>query len=347
MAEQAGLDLATIAGTGAHGKITRADVEAAIGGGRPAAAASAAPAAPRADGDRIFVSPLARRMAREAGLELADIAGSGPGGRIVKADIETAKAAPAKPKEKAAPSAPAAVKPPAAPVFAGDDYDVVPMSTMRKVIAERMAHSKATVPHFYLTVDCEIDELLTVRTHLNERLEDGKLSVNDFVIRACALALIEVPEANAGWEGEGKMRRYKRADISVAVALEGGLITPIIRGAESKGLAQIAAEMKDLAARARAGKLAPEEYQGGSFSISNLGMFGIRQFDAVINEPQGCILAVGAGEQRAVVKGGAIAIASVMSCTLSTDHRAVDGAVGAEFMTAFKRLIEDPIAMLL
>jgi pyruvate dehydrogenase E2 component (dihydrolipoamide acetyltransferase) len=221
------------------------------------------------------------------------------------------------------------------------------MSTMRKVIAERMAHSKATVPHFYLTVDCEIDELLKVRRTLNERLEEGKLSVNDFIIRACGLALMEVPEANAGFESEGRMRLYSRADISVAVALEGGLITPIIRGAEAKGLAQISAEMRDLATRARDGKLLPEEYQGGSFSISNLGMFGVKQFDAVINEPQGCILAVGAGEARPVVRNGEIVPATVMTCTLSCDHRVVDGATGARLLAAIKRLIEYPPAMLL
>ena len=216
----------------------------------------------------------------------------------MKADVDKAKAAPPAAAPVAAPADAAEATPAPAPAVSSDDYDVVPMSTMRKVIAERMVHSKSNVPHFYLTVDCEIDELMKVRAQLNERMEDGKLSVNDFVIRACALALMEVPDANAGWEGEGMMRRYKTADISIAVALDEGLITPIIRHAEQKGLAEISADMKDLATRARDGKLLPEEYQGGSFSISNLGMFGIKQFDAVINEPQGCILAVGAGEQR-------------------------------------------------
>jgi pyruvate dehydrogenase E2 component (dihydrolipoamide acetyltransferase) len=215
------------------------------------------------------------------------------------------------------------------------------------VIAERMVHSKSNVPHFYLSVDCEIDELLKVRSSLNERLEDGKLSVNDFIIRACALALMEIPEANAGWVGDGTMRLYKTADISVAVALDEGLITPIIPSAESKGLTDISTKMKDLAVRARDGKLAPAEYQGGSFTISNLGMFGIKQFDAVINEPQGCILAVGAGEPRPVVKNGEIVAATVMTCTLSCDHRVVDGATGAKLLSAIKRLIEYPPAMLL
>lgn len=343
MAEQAGLDIATIPGTGARGKITRADVELALGASNGTASASPATASA---GDRIFVSPLARRMASEAGLDMAAIAGTGPGGRIVKADVVKAQSAPPPSAPAAAPAAADAKATPVPPV-SGDDYDVVSMSTMRKVIAERMTHSKSNVPHFYLTVDCEIDEMLKVRSQLNERLEDGKLSVNDFVIRACALALMEVPEANAGWEGEGMMRRYKTADISVAVALDEGLITPIIRHAEQKGLAEISADMKDLATRAKDGKLMPEEYQGGSFSISNLGMFGIKQFDAVINEPQGCILAVGAGEQRAVVKNGELAVATVMSCTLSCDHRVVDGATGAKLLSAIKRLIEYPPAMLL
>jgi len=345
VAGQAGIDIAVVAGTGAHGRVVRADVEAAIGGGE-----SARPAArTEASGDRVFASPLARRMAREAGLELSEITGSGPGGRIVKSDVEAAEKAP-RPAARPAPAeAPASAPParPAAPTEPGDGYEIVAMSTMRKVIAERMVESKTTVPHFYLTVDCAIDELLKVRKVLNERLEDGKLSVNDFIIRACALALMEVPDANVGWEGGGKMRRYRTADISVAVAIKGGLITPIVRNAQSKGLAQISADMKQLAEKARSGKLAPEEYQGGSFSVSNLGMYGIKQFDAVINPPQGCILAVGAGEQRPVVRDGQLAVATVMTCTLSCDHRVVDGATGALVLSAIKRLIEYPPAMLL
>jgi pyruvate dehydrogenase E2 component (dihydrolipoamide acetyltransferase) len=336
IAEQAGLNIAEIAGTGARGKITRADVEAAAAGGNTSAPPLAAD-----KGDRVFASPLARRMAGEAGLDLANITGTGPNGRIVKADIDTAKLSPR--------AAPVAVGTPSADIPASEAYEIVKMSTMRKVIAGRMAHSKSNVPHFYATVDCEIDELLKVRKALNERGEKSgvKLSVNDFIIRACALALMEVPEANAGFESEGQMRLYSRADISIAVAIKGGLITPIIRGANEKGLAQISGEMKDLATRAKDSKLAPEEYQGGSFSISNLGMFGIKQFDAVINEPQGCILAVGAGEPRPVVKNGEIVPATVMSCTLSCDHRVVDGATGALLLSAIKRLIEYPPAMLL
>ncbi|MEX0923827.1 MAG: pyruvate dehydrogenase complex dihydrolipoamide acetyltransferase [Rhodovibrionaceae bacterium] len=309
------------------------------------------------DGDRIFASPLARRMAKQAGLDLAKLDGSGPHGRIVKADIEAALDG--KAPEKAAAEAPAGA--PAAPAKAasagptgkafadalGLEYEFEPLSKMRKTIAARLSESKQSVPHFYLTIDCEVDRLLEVRKELNARADDAyKLSVNDFVIRAAALALKQVPAANASFDPEG-MLFYKHADISVAVATPGGLITPIVKAAEGKGLAAISNEMKDLAARARDGKLKPEEYQGGTFSVSNLGMFGIKHFEAIINPPQGCILAVGAGEQRPVVKDGALAVATVMSCTLSVDHRVVDGAVGAEYLAAFKKLIEDPLTMLL
>jgi pyruvate dehydrogenase E2 component (dihydrolipoamide acetyltransferase) len=216
------------------------------------------------------------------------------------------------------------------------------------VIARRLTEAKQTVPHFYLTVDCEIDRLLELRKALNDQAPEGgyKLSVNDFIIKAAALALMKVPAANASWSEEGT-KRYRSADISVAVAIEGGLITPVIRAAHTKGLATISEEMKVLAKKARDGKLTPEEYQGGTFSVSNLGMFGVKHFEAVINPPQGCILAVGAGEQRPVVKNGALAIATVMSCTLSVDHRVVDGAVGAQYMQAFKALIENPLSMML
>jgi len=349
IAAQSGIDLSGLSGTGAHGKVMRADVEAAMGGGTAHA--------PAGDGgDRVFASPLARRMAAQAGLDLATVGGSGPDGRIVKADVEAALAAPrpaaarpaaapaaAMPTEKPKP-APAARPAPAPGVR--PEPELVPLTAMRRVIAERMAHAKSTVPHFYETVDCEIDELLKVRAQLNERVKDNKISVNDFVVRACALALREVPEANVSFQ-DGQMLKYGTVDISVAVALDGGLITPIVFDADRKGLAQIAAEMKDLAARARAMKLQPHEYQGGSFSISNLGMFGIKQFDAVINEPQAGILAVGAGEQRPVVKNGALAVATVMTITLSCDHRVVDGAIGAKLLVAIKRLIEYPPAMLL
>ncbi|GAB4361142.1 MAG: pyruvate dehydrogenase complex dihydrolipoamide acetyltransferase [Kiloniellaceae bacterium] len=335
----------------------REEKTAAKGNGAEApekAAASPAPAAPQGPDGRIFASPLARRLAKEKGLDLAAVKGSGPHGRIVKADVESAKPGAAAPAAAAAAAAgPAAGVPaatgPGAKALAdmlGMAYRQEPLSGMRKVIAKRLTESKQQVPHFYLTVDCRLDELLDLRKRLNSRSDEYKISVNDFVIRAVALALKKVPAANASYDESGLLF-YEHADVSVAVATPSGLITPIVKKAETKGLAAIANEMKDLAARARDGKLKPEEYQGGSFSVSNLGMFGIKDFAAVINPPQGCILAVGAGEQRPVVKDGALAIATVMSCTLSVDHRVVDGAVGAEFLAAFKTLIEDPLAMLL
>ena len=341
------------------------DEKAKKGDGKPAVSDDAPPAPPApkdSSGERVKASPLARRMAQQAGIDLTQLKGSGPQGRIVKADIETAmekgeaKAAP----EEAAPAPAAAAEAGAPPTAAapggkafadqlGMEYEQEKLSGMRKTIARRLSESKQTVPHFYLTIDCEVDELLKVRKELNARAGDSgdyKLSVNDFVIRAAALALKKVPAANASWDESGLLY-YKHADISVAVATEGGLITPIIKQAETKGLQAISSEMKDLAGRARENKLAPEEYQGGTFSVSNLGMFGIKHFEAIINPPQGCILAVGAGEQRPVVKDGALAVATVMSCTLSVDHRVVDGAIGAEYLAAFKKLIEDPLTMLL
>jgi len=317
-------------------------------------AASPTPAAPaaapaRMDGERIAASPLARRMAQQAGLDLTALRGSGPNGRVVKRDIEGALGGGA-PAARAPAQAPIAVAAgPGAKSLAdllGMTYQLEPHSNVRKTIARRLTEAKQTVPHFYLTVDCRIDELLRVRKEINGRFEDVKVSVNDFVIRAAALALGQVPAANASWDDSGVLR-YEHADVSVAVATPNGLITPIVKAAEGKGLATISREMKDLAGRAREGKLKPEEYQGGTFSVSNLGMFGVRDFAAIINPPQGCILAVGAGEQQPVVKDGALAVATVMSCTLSVDHRVVDGAVGAEFLAAFKKLIEYPPAMLL
>jgi pyruvate dehydrogenase E2 component (dihydrolipoamide acetyltransferase) len=315
---------------------------------------AAAPAPAAKSGERVFASPLARRMAEQAGIDLKAVQGSGPHGRIVKADVEKA------PKGAVASAAAAAGKA-AAPVASGPissgpgarqladllkmPYKLEPLSGMRKTIARRLTESKQTVPHFYLTIDTEIDELLSLRKRLNDKT-DAKISVNDFVIRAVALALKKVPTANASYDDSGMMY-YEHADISVAVATPNGLITPIIKQAEGKGLTQIAGEMKDLAARARDGKLKPEEYQGGTFSISNLGMFGIKQFEAVINPPQGCILAIGAGEQRPIVRNGQIVPATIMTCTLSVDHRAVDGAVGAQFLQAFKGFIDDPLTMLL
>ncbi|MFT5180624.1 MAG: pyruvate dehydrogenase E2 component (dihydrolipoamide acetyltransferase) [Alphaproteobacteria bacterium] len=313
----------------------------------PAAATSAPAPKPAAvasnKGERVFASPLARRMAEQQGIDLSTVNGSGPNGRIVKADIEAyagggvAAVSPT--------TAPAAT---AAPIAGETPFDLVPVSNIRKVVARRLTESKQQVPHFYLTVDCQIDALLGVRADLNARAKNGefKISVNDMVIKACAVALMQVPAANASWSDDG-IKMYRQADISVAVAIDDGLITPIVRNANGKGMRTISEEMRDLATRARDGSLAPEEYQGGTFSISNLGMFGIKDFQAIINPPQGCILAVGAGEQRPIVKEGALAIATIMSCTLSVDHRVVDGAVGAEFLAAFKALIEDPLGMLL
>jgi pyruvate dehydrogenase E2 component (dihydrolipoamide acetyltransferase) len=314
----------------------------------------------RGGNGRIFASPLARRMAQLAGLDLNMITGSGPQGRIVKADIEAALSA-GRGAPAAMPGRPAVAPqaPPAAPIpapalskervlaLAGNPpYTERPLTAMRRVIARRLTESKQTIPHFYLTVDCEIDELLKFRTELNAKSDAYRISVNDFVIRATALALRQVPAANASWSDEAILL-WDSVDIAVAVALDDGLITPIVKNADRKGLATIANETKDLAARAREGTLKLEEFQGGTFSISNLGMFGVRDFAAVINPPHGGILAVGAGEQRPVVKDGALSIATVMSCTLSCDHRAVDGAVGAQFLAAFKKLVEDPLTMLL
>lgn len=315
-----------------------------------AAAPAVAPVAVQA-GDRVFASPLAKRLAAGAGLDLKAVKGSGPHGRVVKADVEAALkgGVAVAPAPAAAPVAAAAPKTAMAPAVATPfepAYEEVPNSSIRKVIARRLTEAKQTVPHFYLTIDCEVDALLKVRAELNGRSDSYKLSVNDFVIRAVALALKKVPAANASW-GEDAIKLYRDVDVSVAVATPNGLITPIVRHADHKGLAAISNEMKELATKAKDGKLKPEEFQGGGFTISNLGMYGIKEFAAIINPPQGCILAVGAGEQRPVVKNGALAIATVMTCTLSVDHRVVDGAVGAEFLAAFKKLVEDPLAMLL
>jgi pyruvate dehydrogenase E2 component (dihydrolipoamide acetyltransferase) len=315
-------------------------------------------------GDRPFASPLARRLAKEAGLDLAKVQGSGPHGRIVEKDIEAVKAGGgAKAAPATAPSAAVAPKPAGAPLAAGmsdeavkklfapGSYEEVPHDGMRKTIARRLTESKQTIPHFYLTIDCELDALLKLRAELNAAApeKDGKpaykLSVNDLVIKALALSLQAVPEANVSWT-DNTMLKHKHADVGVAVSIPGGLITPVIRDACHKTLSQISNEMKDLAARAKNRKLKPEEYQGGTTAVSNLGMFGVKDFAAIVNPPHATILAVGAGEQRAVVKNGALAVATIMSVTLSTDHRAVDGALGAELMQAFKGFIEKPMAML-
>jgi len=319
-------------------------------------------AAPRAEGERIFASPLARRLAKEAGIDLSAVKGSGPHGRIVQSDIETAKkGGAAKPAPAAAPAAPAAAPTPVtkAPsdeqvlkLFAEGSYEIVPHDNMRKTIARRLTESKQTVPHFYLTVDTELDALLKLREEINAAApkdKDGnpayKVSVNDMIIKAMALSLRKVPSANASWT-DGGMIVHKVVDVGVAVAIPGGLITPVVRNADQKTLSAISNEMKDLAKRARERKLKPDEYQGGSTAVSNLGMYGVKDFAAIINPPHATILAVGAGIQQPVVKKGEIAIATIMSVTLSTDHRVVDGALGAELMQAFKGFIEKPMSML-
>ena len=319
-----------------------APVEAAA----PAAAATPAVSAPVSTdtSKRVKASPLARRLAAQKGLDLAAVAGTGPYGRIVKRDVETAQvSAPVASTQAATPAV-------TAPTYGAHDipFREERLSGMRKVIAKRLTESKQTVPHFYLTINCEIDTLLDQRKVLNTQGEkDGiKISVNDFIIRATALALKKVPAANVQYAGD-KMYWYERSDVSVAVAIEGGLVTPVVRGACEKGLAAISADVKQLAGKARDGKLMPEEYAGGTISISNLGMYGITEFSAVINPPQGAILAIGAGVQKPVVRNGELAVGTVMSVTMSCDHRAIDGAVGAEFLAAFKAYIENPVMMLL
>ncbi|MGB7406050.1 MAG: pyruvate dehydrogenase complex dihydrolipoamide acetyltransferase [Pacificimonas sp.] len=306
--------------------------------------------APKVDGDRLNITPLARRIAEAKGLDLSAIKGSGPKGRIVKDDVVEAKASAAA-KSEAASTQPSAAAPASAAVqtVAGADapHEVEKLSNVRKITAKRLTESKQTVPHFYLTLDCNLDALLSLRKELNAGLEEKgvKLSVNDFLVKALAVALTEVPDANVQFAGDNLIR-YSRVDVSVAVAIDGGLITPIIRDAAEKRLSSIGNEMKDLAARAREGKLKPEEFQGGTASLSNLGMFGIKQFDAVINPPQAMILAVGAGERRPHVVDNAVSIATIMSATGSFDHRAIDGATGAQLMAAFQRLVEAPMGML-
>ncbi len=316
-----------------------------------APASAPAPAAPAASGStRVFASPLARRIAKEKGIDLARVNGSGPHGRIVRADVDKAEStAAAAPRPAAAPAAPAGPSTDTVRRMYGDRaYEEVALDGMRKTIAARLSEAKQTIPHFYLRRDIELDALLKLRGQMNARGEQRgiKLSVNDYVIKACALALQQVPDCNAVWAGD-RILKFKASDVAVAVAIEGGLFTPVIRNAEAKSLSALSAEMKDLAARAKARRLGPAEYQGGSFAISNLGMMGIDNFDAVINPPHASILAVGAGVQKPVVKGGAVAIATVMSVTLSVDHRVIDGALGAQFLGALKDYIEDPLSMLM
>ncbi|PZQ99737.1 MAG: pyruvate dehydrogenase complex dihydrolipoamide acetyltransferase [Cereibacter sphaeroides] len=328
---------------------------AAASAAAPVAPATPAPIPTATKGVRVFASPLARRIATEKGLDLSQIKGTGPHGRIVKSDVEGMdKSAPA----AVAPAIPAPTKAPAlvqsatadtvAKIFADRVYEVITLDGMRKTIAARLTEAKQTIPHFYLRRSVQLDALLEFRETLNKQLQarDVKLSVNDFIIKACALALQQVPEANAVWAGD-RIFKLKPSDVAVAVAIEGGLFTPVLRDANQKSLSALSAEMKDLAARARTRKLAPHEYQGGSFAISNLGMFGIENFDAVINPPHGSILAVGAGIKTPVVqKDGNLGVATVMSMTLSVDHRVIDGALGAQFLKAIVENLENPIAML-
>ncbi len=319
-----------------------------------------APAAPVKDGERIFASPLARRIAKQKGIDLTELKGSGPHGRIVKADVESAKAGAAKPAEETAAGGPASSAGQAAPAPAGPstdavvamyqnrEFEEVKLDGMRKTIAARLTEAKQTIPHFYLRRDIQLDSLLKFRGQLNKQLEGRgvKLSVNDFIIKACALALQAVPDCNAVWAGD-RVLKLKPSDVAVAVAIEGGLFTPVLKDAEMKSLSALSAEMKDLATRARERKLSPDEYQGGTFAISNLGMFGIDNFDAVINPPHGAILAVGAGVKKPVVgDDGELTVATVMSVTLSVDHRVIDGALGAELLDKIRENLENPMVML-
>ncbi|MEM9228836.1 MAG: pyruvate dehydrogenase complex dihydrolipoamide acetyltransferase [Pseudomonadota bacterium] len=335
-----------------------ADAEAVDASASAPVAPKPAPSAPsNAAGARIFASPLARRIAADKGLDLANIKGSGPHGRIVKADVESATAQPAPAPAPAAPAAAASASAPAtqgmgadivAKMYADREFDEVTLDGMRKTIAARLTEAKQTIPHFYLRRDVHLDALMAFRAQLNTSLESRgvKLSVNDFIIKACALALQDVPDCNAVWAGD-RVFKLKPSDVAVAVAIEGGLFTPVLRDADSKTLSKLSVEMKDLAARARERKLAPHEFQGGSFAISNLGMMGIENFDAVINPPHASILAVGAGIKKPVVGAdGDLTVATVMSVTLSVDHRVIDGALGAEFLAAVKGYLEAPMNML-
>ncbi len=330
--------------------------------GTSSPAAAPAPTAAKSEGGKVFASPLARRLAKEAGIEVSAISGSGPKGRVVKSDVEAAKSG--KTPLKAATSAPTAA--PAAggaaatgmtkaqvlALYPEGSYELVPNDGMRKVVAARLTESKQTVPHFYLTLDCKIDALLAAREQINAsapKSKDGKptykLSVNDFIMKAWAVALQRVPMANATWAGDSILY-HKRSDVAVAVAVPGGLFTPVVKSCDTKTLREISEEVKDLATRARNKKLAPHEYQGGATSVSNLGMFGIKEFAAVINPPHGTILAVGVGEERVYAEAGQVKVANFMTVTLSCDHRSVDGALGAELLGVFKGLIENPVMML-
>jgi len=327
---------------------------------RSAAPASPAPA-PKAEGGRLFASPLARRIAEQKGLDLSAINGSGPRGRIVKSDVESAK--PGATKPAAAAAAPAAATgaaiagvsplPDARLLYPAGSYEEIPHDSMRKAIAKRLTSAKTLIPHYYLTIDCNLDQLMAVREKINAAAPKGKdkvpaykLSVNDFIVKASAMALMKHPDVNASWT-DTAILRHKDADVGVAVALDFGLITPIVFKAQTKGLVDISNEIKSLAARAKERKLKPSEYEGGGFSVSNMGMYGIKNFTSIINPPQSCIIAVGAGEERAVVKDGKVEISTVMSVTMSCDHRVVDGGTGAKFLATLKQFIEEPASMLL
>lgn len=352
-----GLDKAPDVSGGGGGELPKSEAKSENAPKDDAPASDAPKAAPAAgDGKRVFSSPLARRIAKQNNLDIAKVKGSGPRGRVVKSDVEAALKSgtgvaadgPAKAEKSAAPASAPKAGSGLAQVPANAKFHQVPNTNMRKVIARRLSESKATVPHWYLTVEIELDALMALRAELNSRAKDGdyKISVNDMIIKASALALRKVPECNTTWDEEGIVF-YDDVDVSVAVSTPAGLITPIVRNADHKGLVQISKEMKDLGKRAKDNALKPEEFQGGGFSISNLGMFGVKEFAPIVNPPQTAILGVSAGEQRAVVKNGALAIATTMNCTLSADHRVVDGVVSATFMQALKGYLEDPVTMML
>ena len=360
-----GEDVAAVAaGGGASASAPAPKAAAAPAVANTASVASVPVAAPAqqvavSPGAKVFASPLAKRIAKDSGVDITKLAGTGPHGRVVERDVKAALAGGTAPRASAPSSAPSSaplatgmVDSVVKQMFEAGSYDEVPHDSMRKTIARRLLESKQTVPHFYVTADIELDALLKAREEINASAPKGadgkpayKLSVNDFVIKALAIALIRVPDANVTWTDQA-MLKHKHADVGVAVSIPGGLITPVVRKAELKSLSAISSEMKDLAARARNRKLKPEEYQGGTTAVSNLGMFGVKQFAAIVNPPHATILAVGAGEQRPVVKNGQLTVATVMTVTFSTDHRAVDGALGAELLAAFKGLIENPVSML-
>ena len=326
-----GVDLESIEGRGAAGKVMRADVDAALG---------------RAgDGAKVQIEPRARRAAKELGIDLGAVTGSGKNGRIVEADVRNFSAA--LPVAQVAAPVPPSSAPPSPPADLPGEaaYEDVRLSKMRRVIADRLTESKQTVPHFYLVANCEVDALVAARKQINDTYPDARVSLNDLVVRAIAMAMMRVPDANVSWQGT-VLRRFSGVDVAVAVATDGGLITPVVRGAQAKPVRAIAAEVKYLAERARAGRLAMDEYRGGTVSVSNLGMFGVEAFSAIINPPHSCIFAIGAASERPVVRDGALAVANVMTCTLSVDHRAVDGAVAAQLLGAFKEFIERPAALL-